>query len=165
MKPHEILEYLSKAIKTEIETENLQKLDEEIYDIIAKSVGDKRDELTEHFARVAANYLVLLFAIRLLKVIRGADTRLATQKERLVFHKYDEFRKSLRTFVSAVRTAAPATKKTSRLLVVFNTRTEAFIDSELNPLGPFEKNDMAYIPEEDALILSRYGIVEILLGE
>jgi len=40
-----------------------------------------------------------------------------------------------------------------------------FVDSELNSLGPFEKSDMAYIPEEDALVLSRYGIVDVLLGE
>lgn len=164
MKPYEILEHLSKAIQIEMETDSLQRLDEDIYEVALKSI-ERKDELTDHFVRLVADYLVLLFTLRLLKVVNGADPKLATQKERLVFQKYSEFRKALKAFLTALRSPTQTPKKSNRMLVVFNTHIETFIDSELHPLGPFEKNDMAYIPEEDALILSKYGIVEVLLGE
>jgi len=165
VKPYELLDYLFKTIKAEIETESLQKLDDDFYSRFTDLINQKDGELKDYFNKVATEYLVLLFAIRLTKAINGADIRLATKEERYVFHKHDEFRRAIRNFLDTVRSTETKTDTTSRMLVMFNTEIEPFIDSQLHSLGPFEKKDMAYIPEEDALVLSRYGIVEILLGE
>ncbi|MEM0121107.1 MAG: hypothetical protein QW514_08240 [Thermoprotei archaeon] len=164
MKPYEALEYVSNAINSEFGTDTLQKLDDEFYDNVFRFAADKNDELTKHFTKLLSDHLALLFAIRLTKVISGAESKNATRKEKYVFHKYEEFRRSLRMFINTVQQRSDE-NVSNRVLVIFNTQLEPFVDSELNSLGPFEKNDMAYIPQEDALVLSRYGIVDVLLGE
>ncbi|PSN92620.1 hypothetical protein B9Q03_00060 [Candidatus Marsarchaeota G2 archaeon OSP_D] len=165
MKPYEVFEYISNIVKSEFETETLQKLDDEFYNNVFSIVIDNNDELAKYFLNLLSEQLVLLFAIRLTKVINGAESKLATKKERYVFHKYDEFRRALKMLVATLRQPYASERGSSKMLVLFNTQLEPFVDSELNSLGPFEKSDMAYIPEEDALVLSRYGIVDVLLGE
>jgi hypothetical protein len=165
MKPYEVFEYISNIVRLEFETETLQKLDDEFYNNVFSIVIDNNDELAKYFLNLLSEQLVLLFAIRLTKVINGAESKLATKKERYVFHKYDEFRRALKMLVATLRQPSASERGSNKMLVLFNTQLEPFVDSELNSLGPFEKSDMAYIPEEDALVLSRYGIVDVLLGE
>jgi hypothetical protein len=165
MKPYEALEYVSRTIMAEIESDGLQKIDDNFYDNMLNALNMDGDELANHFMRLITEQLTLLFAIRLTKVFEQTEVRSVTKKEKYVFQKYNEFRRAVKMFIYRLRSPTNNEKESDNMLVLFNTPVEPFIDSNLRSLGPFEKNDMAYIPAEDALVLSRYGIVEVLLGE
>jgi DNA replication initiation complex subunit (GINS family) len=165
-KPHEVVDGLTKRIQEEFESKELVKLDDDFY---TKMLGEifklnSGSEVYLDFKEHVTDQLVTLFSIRLSKVLNGAIIDTAARDERIVFHKYAEFLRGFKNFIRSIKRFELGLAE-KKALVIFNSSIQTFADSTMRLLGPFEKNDMAYIPEEDALLLSRYGLVEILEGE
>lgn len=165
-KPYEVANNLTRLIQEEFESKELVKLEDDFYTKVLEEIFklDSGSEVYLYFKEHVTNQLITLFSIRLSKILNGTTIGPATRDERIVFHKYLEFLKTFKNFVVSLRRSETEFAE-KKALVIFNSPMQTFADSTLRLLGPFEKNDMAYIPEEDALLLSRYGLVEILEGE
>jgi len=57
MKPYEVFEYISNIVKSEFETETLQKLDDEFYNNVFSIVIDNNDELAKYFLNLLSEQL------------------------------------------------------------------------------------------------------------
>jgi hypothetical protein len=160
-KGHEITASVRSAITKELSTPELQALDDNYFEKTLYDLGALEgkvplyDSLRDHVQK----QLLLLFAIRFNKVIRGAPLVDATRSEQKVYLKYREFTETFRSFIGFLHDPA-SLERTKRALVVFHSPITSFVDSAMKQIGPFETGDMAYIPEEDALLLSRFGLIE-----
>ncbi|MCL5788623.1 MAG: hypothetical protein M1357_02320 [Candidatus Marsarchaeota archaeon] len=117
--------------------------------------------ISQEFRKHVEDNLLVLFNLRIMKLLSGAPEDNATKDERMVYVRYEDLVSSLNRFVDSVRSSS-AKPLPRRVLVSFNSSLDAFVDSVMSLLGPFKKGDMAYIPEEDALVMSRYNLIEML---
>ncbi len=163
LKPYELSARLSKAIRDEQEAEELCALDDEFYSKMLLEIASlsAASEFIEDFREHTIKQLAVLFDLRLSKVIAGASYDKCPRDEMQVFADYGRFVRTYQTFRSLIMRGG-TTSRPNRRIVIFNSPVGKFVDSAVWHIGPFDARDMAYIPEEDALILSRYGIVQFL---
>ncbi|PSO03689.1 hypothetical protein B9Q12_02150 [Candidatus Marsarchaeota G2 archaeon ECH_B_SAG-G06] len=163
-KAYSLTENINKIILQEMNSKELVELEENFYSkTLFEAQKYKNYDFYEAFRLRLVSQLKTLFVIRLYKVMNGASAEFATSNERVVFEKYNEFVNALQRFLRLLLEPEKASIK-SKKLVIFKVEIHDFIDSTMKSLGSFTKGDIAYIPEEDAILLSKFGLVE-MLGE
>lgn len=160
-KGHEIAASVRGALLKELSSPGLQLLEDNYFEKTLYELGtlEGKVPLYNNLKGHVQKQLLLLFALRFNKVVHGAPLVDATRSEQKVYLKYREFIESFHSFTGFLRDPA-SFEKTKRTLVMFRSPIMSFVDSAMKQIGPFETGDMAYIPEEDALLLSRFGLIE-----
>ncbi|MEM3670957.1 MAG: hypothetical protein QW767_04340 [Thermoprotei archaeon] len=163
MKLYELAEEVVRLIQAERDSPGLIQLNPNFYSETVDELSsvDKSSAFAEEFVDHVVENLFTLFCVRMNKLFEGAADSNATKDEKLLLTKYRELEGGFRSFAQSLRRDRNIVRP-RRLLVSFNSPVDAFVDSTMTLLGPFKKRDMAYIPEEDALIMSRYSLIEVL---
>ncbi len=171
------------ALRKEKYSEQLQSLPKNFISEIAeyfnekKQVSEKKDDLfseaivkTKKQFENAVSIFKELILRRKKKILNLAFIARETGISKRDFENMMDFEKDM--FDSIVKSMEIADKKlnsmlngkkeTSKILVTFKEDVEEFLDSNGGAVGPFEKGELANLPEEIVKILEQAGKVDIV---
>ena len=117
---------------------------------MAKSIGIEKVKLFDPKAlkRVALKHIPVMQA----RIRRGLDYK------RKVFERYSDQYKNIKTVIlegKSIDSSLSSTKKRERILIRFMTKIPLIVGVDMKNYGPFEPEDIATLPRENAEALIR----------
>ncbi len=166
-------EKLEKAWLRERASDELQPLEPGFYDKMKEWIEKLREEalnsnaimkkILEKQAEICDTMLNSLLRMRAVKVaaLLASDRVPENVDEELRFLKSALGVRKLEKEIPMIE-GKEKIKGISLVLVTFKSQVPAFVGVDLAVYGPFSEGDVAHIPEENARILARRGLVEVL---
>ncbi len=154
----------------EVENESVQEIDPKLYVNIAEFLGNLKNQdydgieskITNSLAKIISDMTSLLLKIRIEKAVgpNQIDYSNLLDEERFVLDSEDEMRQRKDTVLSAtlngrlklLETVAE-NHRTRSVVVRFLKPIDQIIGTDLHAYGPFEAEDVATLPFENALAL------------
>lgn len=165
-----------KALKSELESKSLSSLPRDFYinvKLYFKSLMDKIDSSPEDLAELfkreldfAMNFTSTLLELRVYKMVRHIFSGATSPPDELLDEELEVYVKIREALHTALQSLNSSIKNfdtvTKRILVRFTASVPEFVGVDLVVYGPFEPEDVAYIPliNSEALILK--GVAERL---
>ncbi|RLF23393.1 MAG: hypothetical protein DRN15_02515 [Thermoprotei archaeon] len=172
--------------RKEVETAELQSVPENLYEVVRKKLKELKEvmnkeevstierEIARREYEVLRELAESLFRLRmekaLVRLIRGevVNARLLCVEERelynLVKNTFEEFLSSL-VSETALRKAKEKEEESKYVIVRFIMNCGSFIGVDENVYGPFDEEDVALIPRENAEALISKGVAVKIHGE
>jgi len=166
---------LYKVLKKEIETSSLQLIEPDMFQKIATALGTLkgqgfegveakvRDRMTELLATSAR----LLVEIRQAKIQSGEeplDYSKLTDEEKYILDGKRDSESRAKDIIAAMTKGRPkvlesisAKLRSKQIVVRFLRATEAFVGVDMNKYGPFQQEDVASLPFENARSIIESG--------
>lgn len=164
------------VLRDELDSDSLVNLPKDFYinvRLYVKGLRDKIDSSPKDLAEIFGGELdliirsiSLLFQLRLYKMVRHCLFSDSKIPENLHDEELDAYGKLRETISTILQTAVSSINSpniiTKRILVRFTANVPAFVGVDLMVYGPFEPEDIAYIPLINADTLILKGIAERL---
>jgi DNA replication factor GINS len=166
---HLALKDVYKLLKKEIETPSLQAIEPDTFQKIAAALGNLKGQgyegveakIRDRMAELLANSAKLLIEARQAKIRSGGgeplDYSKLTDEEKYVLDGRRESESRLSEVVAATVKGRPkvlesisARMRSKQIVVRFLRATEAFVGVDMNKYGPFQQEDIASLPFENA---------------
>ena len=176
---HLALKDVFKLLKKEIESPLLQAIEPDTFKNIAALLGNLKGQgyegveakLRDRMAELLATSTRLLLESRQVKIRSSAplDYSKLTDEEKYVLDGKREFEGRMSEVVAATVNGRPkvlesisAKMRSKQIVVRILKPTEAFVGIDMNKYGPFQQEDVASLPFENArLIIEGGGAVEV----
>lgn len=176
---HLALKDILKLLKKEFETPALQAIEPDTFQKIAASLGNLKGQgyegveakVRDRMAELLANSARLLIEARQSKIRSGEplDYSKLTDEEKYVLDGKRESEGRMTQVVAATVKGRPkvlesisARMRTKQIVVRFLKPTEAFVGIDMSKYGPFQPEDVASLPFENArLMIEGGGAVEV----
>lgn len=157
-----------KLLKKEIETPSLQAIEPDTFQKIATALGNLKGQgyegieakVRDRMTNLLANSAKLLIEARQAKIQAGTeplDYSKLTDEEKYVLDGKREFESRISEVVAATVKGRPkvlesisARMRSKQIVVRFLKPTEAFVGVDMNKYGPFQSEDVASLPFENA---------------
>ena len=164
-------------MRREVESSGLQEIEPEIYQRIAYSLGSLKGQGFEGMEAKVRDRMVELMSssVRLLVQIRQRKAQVGseqpdysrlTDEEKYVLDGRDESDSRMNEVIAAASRGRPkvleaisARVREKRIIVRFIRPMEQFIGVDMTKYGPFQQEDIATLPLENARSLAEAGIV------
>jgi DNA replication factor GINS len=157
-------------LQLEIENDTVQELDPHLYTSIGELIGNLKNKgydgieskIKDSLVKILADMTTLLLKIRIEKAIKlkELDYSNLLDEERFILDSEDELRQRKETILAATLNGrlklleTVADNHRSRAIVIrFLKSIDQIIGSDLKKYGPFEAEDVATLPFENALAL------------
>lgn len=154
----------------EAENDNVQELDTKFYNNIAEFLGNLKNQdydgveskITDALVKMVTDLTSLLLKVRIEKAINSEELEYANllDEERFILDSEDELRQRRDTILSATLNGrlklleTVARNHRSRSIVVrFLKPIDQIVGTDLQTYGPFEAEDVATLPFENASAL------------
>jgi DNA replication factor GINS len=154
----------------EVENDTVQELDPKFYNNIAQFLGNLKNQdydgveskITQSLVKMVTDLTSLLLKLRIEKAIKSEELDYTNllDEERFILDSEDELRQRRDTILSATLNGrlklleTVASNHRSRLLVVrFLKPIDQIVGTDLQTYGPFEAEDVATLPFENARAL------------
>ncbi|HEY3094602.1 MAG TPA: hypothetical protein VGJ42_02465 [Nitrososphaera sp.] len=165
---HLALKDLYKLLKKEIETPALQSIEPDTFQKIATALGNLKGQgyegvearMRDRMAELLATSARLLMEARQAKIRAGGeplDYSKLTDEEKYVLDGRRESEGRISQVVTATVKGRPkvlesisARMRSKQIVVRFLRPTEAFVGVDMNKYGPFQQEDVASLPFENA---------------
>jgi DNA replication factor GINS len=165
---HLALKDLYKLLKKEIETPALQSIEPDTFQKIATALGNLKGQgyegvearMRDRMAELLATSARLLMEARQAKIRAGGeplDYSKLTDEEKYVLDGRRESEGRISKVVTATVKGRPkvlesisARMRSKQIVVRFLRPTEAFVGVDMNKYGPFQQEDVASLPFENA---------------
>ena len=161
------LKDIFKLLKKEIEAPSLQTIEPDTFQKIASSLGNLKGQgyegieakVRDRMAELLANSARLLIEARQTKIHAGGplDYSKLTDEEKYVLDGRREYESRMTEVVAATIKGRPkvlesisARMRLKQIVVRFLKPTEAFIGIDMGKYGPFQAEDVASLPFENA---------------
>jgi len=177
---HLALKDVFKLLKKEIETPSLQAIEPDIFQKLAAALGNLKGQgyegieakVRDRMAELLASSARLLIDARQTKIRSGnepLDYSKLTDEEKYVLDGKRESEGRISEVVAATVKGRPkvlesisARMRSKQIVVRFLKPTEAFIGVDMSKYGPFQQEDVASLPYENARsIIEGSGAVEV----
>ena len=176
---HLALKEIFKLLKKEIEAPSLQAIEPDTFQKIASSLGNLKGQgyegieakVRDRMAELLANSARLLIEARQAKIRSGEllDYSRLTDEEKYVLDGKRESEGRVDEVVAATVNGRPkvlesitARMRSKQIVVRFLRPTEAFVGIDMSKYGPFQPEDVASLPFENARsIIEGGGAVEV----
>lgn len=176
---HPALKDVFKILKKEIEAPQLQAIEPDTFQKIATSLGNLKGQgyegieakVRDMMAELLANSAKLLIEARQAKIRAGEplDYSKLTDEEKYVLDGKRESEGRMAEVVAATIKGRPkvlesisAKMRSKQIVVRFLKPTEAFVGIDMSKYGPFQPEDVASLPYENArLIIENGGAAEV----
>ena len=163
-----------RLLKKEIEVPSLQAMDPDTFQNIASMLGNLKGQgyegidakMRDRMAELLANSARLLIAARQTKIRRGEafDYSKLTDEEKYVLDGKREFEGRISEVIAATVKGRPkvlesisARMRSKQIVVRFLRPIEAFVGVDMNKYGPFQQEDVASLPFENARAIIEGG--------
>lgn len=172
----QILKEVYRLLKREIETVPLQQIDPDTFQKIAATLGSLRGQgyegvegkVRDRLAELLANSARLLIEARIHKLRSGrepVDFSKLTDEEKYALDGITESDARADEIVSAttkgrvkVLESISVKARSKQMLVRFLKPMESFVGVDMNKYGPFQQEDVASLPMENARSIVETGI-------
>lgn len=176
---HLALKDVFKLLKKEMESTSLQAIEPDTFKKIAASLGNLKGQgyegieakVRDRMAEILASSARLLIEARQAKIRACAslDYSKLTDVEKYVLDGKREFEGRMSAVVAATVKGRPkvlesisSRMRSKQIVVRFLKPTEAFVGIDMSKYGPFQPEDVASLPFENArLIIEGSGAVEV----
>src|SRR5690606_3283397 len=176
---HLALKEIFKLLKKEIELPALQAIEPDTFQKVAMSLGNLKGQgyegieakVRDRTAELLATAAKLLIEARQAKIRTGEalDYSKLTDEEKYVLDGKREYDKRMDEVVAATVKGRPkvlesisARMRSKQIVVRFLKPTEAFVGIDMSKYGPFQPEDIASLPYENArLIIEGGAAVEV----
>ena len=176
---HLALKDVFKLLKKEIEAPSLQAIEPDTFQKIAAALGNLKGQgyegieakVRDRMAELLANSAKLLIEARQAKIRSGEplDYSKLTDEEKYVLDGKRESEGRMDEVVAATVNGRPkvlesitARTRSKQIVVRFLRPTEAFVGIDMSKYGPFQPEDVASLPFENARsIIEGGGAVEV----
>jgi DNA replication factor GINS len=164
-----------KLLKKEIETPSLQSIEPATLQKIATALGDLMGlgyegveaRIRDRLAELLATSAQLLIEVRQAKIRAGGeplDYSKLTDEEKYVLDGKRESERRVNEVIAATVKGRPkvlesisARMRSKQIVVRFLRPTEAFVGVDMNKYGPFEQEEVASLPFENARLIIECG--------
>lgn len=165
---HLALKDVFKLLKKEIETPSLQSIEPDTFQKIATALGNLKGQgyegieakIRDRMAELLASSAQLLIEARQAKIRTGGDPldySKLTDEEKYVLDGKRESESRISEVVAATVKGRPkvlesisARMRSKQIVVRFLKSTEAFVGVDMSKYGPFQPEDVASLPFENA---------------
>jgi DNA replication factor GINS len=176
LKVKDIYKILEKEIETStlqpIGPDTFQKIAEELGDLKSKTYGGIEAQIREELAEILETLAHLIIETRQSKIFSNnepLDYSKLTDEEKYILDGKRESNKKIDEVITALINGRPkllesiSSRMHSKQIVVrFLTPMAAFIGTDMNKYGPYEKEDVASLPFENARsIIDASGAIEV----
>lgn len=177
---HFALKDVFKLLKKEIETPSLQAIEPDTFQKIATALGNLKGQgyegieakVRDHMADLLSSSARLLIEARQAKIHSGnepIDYSKLTDEEKYVLDGMRESQGRIDDIVAATVKGRPkvlesisARMRSKQIVVRFLKSTEVFVGVDMGKYGPFQQEDVASLPFENArLIIEGGAAVEV----
>lgn len=176
---HLALKDVFKMLKKEIETPSLQAIEPNTFQKMASSLGNLKGQgyegveakMRDRMAELLASCAKLLIETRQAKIHSGEplDYSKLTDEEKYMLDGKRECERRMSEVVAATVKGRPkvlesisARMRSKQIVVRFLKQTEAFVGIDMSKYGPFQPEDVASLPFENARsIIEGGGAVEV----
>ncbi|MCX8169396.1 MAG: hypothetical protein N3E39_04270 [Candidatus Methanomethylicia archaeon] len=140
----------------------------DLKDKISSSSSKDIAEIFEHKFNLIIEMLSLIFELRIYKIVKHMFLNASSMPEGLLDEELDAYIKIKDILQSIIQSFKSSLSSghifTKRLLIRFTSNVPAFVGVDLVIYGPFEPEDIAYIPLANAEVLISKGLAERLEG-
>lgn len=157
-------------LQLEIQNDTVQELDPHLYSSIGELLGNLKNQgydgieskIKDSLVKIITDMITLLLKIRIEKAIESKELDYSNllDEERFILDSEDELRQRKETILAAAINGrlklleTVANNHRSRAIVIrFLKSIDQIIGSDLKKYGPFEVEDVATLPFENALAL------------
>jgi DNA replication factor GINS len=176
---HLALKDVFKMLKKEIEAPSLQAIEHDTFQKMASSLGNLKGQgyegveakIRDRMAELLASCAKLLIEARQAKIRSGEplDYSKLTDEEKYMLDGKRESERRMSEVVAATVKGRPkvlesisARMRSKQIVVRFLKQTEAFVGIDMSKYGPFQTEDVASLPFENARsIIEGGGAVEV----
>jgi DNA replication factor GINS len=162
-------------LQLEIENDTVQEIDSHLYSSIGELIGNLKNQgydgieskIKDSLVKIITDMVTLLLKIRIEKVIKTKDLDYTNllDEERFILDSEDELRQRKETILAATLNGrlklleTVANNHKSRSVVIrFLKPIDQIIGSDLHKYGPFEAEEVATLPFENAVALIKKKI-------
>jgi DNA replication factor GINS len=166
---------LYSTLQLEIENETVQEIDPHLYSSIGELIGNLKNQgydgieskIKNSLVKIITDMITLLLKIRIEKAIKLKDLDYSNllDEERFILDSEDELRQRKETILAATLSGrlklleTVANNHKSRSVVIrFLKPIDQIIGSDLQKYGPFEAEEVATLPFENAVALIKKKI-------
>jgi DNA replication factor GINS len=176
LKVKDIYKILEKEIETStlqpIGPDTFQKIAEELGDLKSKTYGGIEAQIREELAEILETLAHLIIETRQSKIFSNnepLDYSKLTDEEKYILDGKRESNKKIDEVITALINGRPKLLESissrihsTQIVVRFLTPMAAFIGTDMNKYGPYEKEDVASLPFENARsIIDASGAIEV----
>lgn len=177
---HLVLKDIFKLLKKEIEAPSLQAIEPDTFQKLAAALGNLKGQgyegieakVRDHMVELLSSSARLLIKARQIKIHPGnqaLDYSMLTDEEKYILDGKRESEGRICDVVAATVKGRPkvlesisARMRSKQIVVRFLKPTEVFVGVDMNKYGPFQQEDVASLPFENArLIIDGGAAVEV----
>ena len=162
-------------LQLEIENDTVQEIDPELYSSIGELIGNLKNKgydgieskIKDSLVKIISDMVTLLLKIRIEKAIKSKELDYSNllDEERFILDSEDELRQRKDVILAAtlngrlklLETVAN-NHRTRSIVIRFLKPIDQIIGSDLQKYGPFDAEDVATLPFENALALIKKKI-------
>ncbi|HDO20023.1 MAG: hypothetical protein NDF56_03890 [archaeon GB-1845-036] len=172
--------HLLEALRGELEAEGLFQLPKDFYLNVqayiqslkdrGKASSEVESELADEEIKLAYKIMSIVVSLRLIKIIRHILSGKSLPPENLLEEEvepYNKIKASIEDFLSLTVMFASLEEGVfaKKILVRFVRDVPAFVGVDLKTYGPFQSEDVAYLPLINAEALVKRGVAEMFGGD
>jgi DNA replication factor GINS len=171
-----------KILEKEIETPTLQSIEADTFQKIAEALGSLKSQAYEGIESKVRDKMVEMFATSACLMIETRQSKMSsgdepvdysklTDEEKYILDGKRESNKRIAEVIAALAKGRPkvlesisARMRSKQIVVRFLKPIEAFVGIDMNKYGPYEQEDVATLPFENARsIIDGGGAIEVYI--